>query len=274
MRGGTAVALSVVVKSIDLRLVTFLALAPAAACSYQLVSPPARMVNMETARTAAPGETVVGVHGGAYSAVFDPAVVVGTAGVKRGVAPDVEVSAEATWARLVYDGFAGIDRNIFAGRVGAKAANRQGWGALTAGVGGGVAPAAGGFAAIDAGAVVSYPNCYVVPFGNGTLFASLPFATKQVDFVNSNGTLAGSDKADPTLGFGLSAGIEIPLDRDRCRQGLTPARIQLGASGYSMFPSDGKIVTTTTDPSGMTTTSSRGGRYGAVGLAAGVEFPF
>ena len=250
------------------------ALVPLAACSYQLVSPPARMVNMESARTAAPGETVVGVHGGGYAAVFDPSVVAGSAGVKRGVTPNVEVDAEATWARVVYDGFPDIDRNLFAGRVGVKVANSGGWGALTAGGGGGMAPAAGSFAAIDVGGVISYPNCYAVPFGNGTLFGSVPFVPKQVDFVKSDGTLAGSDKADPTLGFGLSVGFEIPLDRVRCRQGLTPARIQLGAAGYSMFPSDGKIVTTTTDSSGMTTTSSRGGRYGAVGLAAGIEFPF
>jgi hypothetical protein len=252
----------------------FAALVPLTACSYQVVSPPARMVNLESARTAAPGETVVGVHGGGYAAVFDPGVGAGSAGVKRGVAPHVEVGVEATWARVLYDNFPGIDRNVFAGRVGAKASNDKGWGALTAGVGGGFAPAAGGFTALDVGAVLSYPNCYLVPFANGTTFVSLPFATKQVDFRNSDGILAGSDTADTTVGFGLSAGLEIPLDRDRCRRGLTPARIQLGAAGYSLFPSDGKIVTTTTASDGTTMTSERGGRYGVVGLAAGIEFPF
>jgi len=253
---------------------TLAALAVLGGCSYQVLSPPARMVNLESARTAAPGETVVGVHGGGYAAVFDPGVGAGSFGVKRGVTPQVEVGAEASLARVVTDKFPDIDRNLFAARVGGKLSNEKGWGALTGGIGGGFAPAAGGFTALDAGAVISYPNCYLVPFANGTGFASLPFARKQVDFKDSSGSLAASDTAHSTLGFGLSAGLEIPLDRDRCRRGLTPARIQLGAASYSLFPTDGPIVTTMTRGDGTVTTTERGGHYTVVGVAAGIELPF
>jgi hypothetical protein len=251
-----------------------LVLVPLAGCSYQLVSPPARMVSLESAKTATPGETVVGVHGAGYASVFDPGVGVGSAGVRRGVAEQVEVDADASWGHLSYDGYPDIDRNIFAGRIGAKASNRRGWAAIVGGVGGGYAPAAGGFTAADVGGVVSLPNCAVVPFASAMGFASLPVGAKEVDFRNADGTLSASDKATPTLGFGLGAGVEIPLDHGRCQRGLTPPRIQLGLSGYSLYPSEGPITTTTTVADGGTSTSTRGGRYGAFGAAIGFEWPF
>lgn len=249
----------------------------AGGCSYQLVSPPARMVNLESAKTVAPGETVGGLHGAAYTGIFDPAAVVTNAGVRRGIADDLEIDGDLSWARLSYDGFPDIDRNIYAARVGAKLSNHQGFAALFGGVGGGFAPAAGGFTAADAGVVMSLPNCYLVPFGNAMMFGSLPIAARQVDFRNADGTIHSSDKADPTYGFGFGAGLEIPLSHDRCRAGLTSPRLQLGAALDVLIPSDGPIVTTTTtqsDGSTTTTTDSRGGRHGMMGLAIGVEVPF
>jgi len=246
-------------------------------CSYQLVSPPARMVNLESAKTAAPGETVAGVHGAGYTAIFDPGAVVTNASVRRGVAENLEVDGDLSWARVSYDGFPDIDRNIYAARAGAKMSNRGGSAALFGGVGGGFAPAAGGFTAVDVGAAVSYPNCYVVPFGNAMLFGSLPIGARQVDFRNADGSIYSSDKADPTYGFGLGTGIEIPLDHDRCRAGLTSARLQLGGAVDVLVPSDGPIVThTTTESDGTitTTTDTRGGRHGMLGLAVGIEVPF
>jgi hypothetical protein len=117
----------------------------------------------------------------------------------------------------------------------------------------------------------------VVPFGNVTMFGSLPVGAKQVDFRNADGTVASSDKADFTYGLGLGTGVEIPLDRARCRRGLTATRLQLGLASYELIPSDGPITTTTTTSSdGGTTTQSetRGGHYGVVGLAVGLEVPF
>ena len=243
-------------------------------CSYQLVSPPARMISLETAKTAAPGETVVAAHGARYGSVFDPGVAIASAGVRRGVSDQIEVDADASWARVTTDQSPDIDRNVFAGRVGAKLSNQGGWLAAIAGVGGGYSPAAGRFAALDAGIVLSYPNCYAVPFGNATIFGSQPIGAKQVDFHSSDGSIYTSDTASFTYGTGLSVGVEIPLDHARCRQGLTPARIQLGLSAYHLTPSEGAIVTTSNASDGGTTTDTRGGGYGVGGLAVGIEVPF
>lgn len=249
----------------------------AGGCSYQLVSPPARMVNLESAKTVAQDETVAGLHGAGYAAIFDPGAVVTNASVRCGVAEDVELDGDLSWARVTYDGFPDIDRNIYAARVGAKMSNHGGWAALFGGVGGGFAPAAGGFSAVDAGAALSLPNCYVVPFGNAMMFGSVPVGARQVDFRNADGTIHSSDKADPTYGFGLGAGLEVPLSRDRCRAGRTSPRLQVGAAVDVLISSDGPITTTTTtesDGTTTTTTDTRGGRHGMMGLAVGVEVPF
>jgi len=155
--------------------------------------------------------------------------------------------------------------------------NAAGVAAVFGGLGGGFAPAAGGFAAADAGGALSYPNCYVVPFVNAMIFGSVPIGARQVDFRNADGTLQSSDKADPTYGFGFGTGIEIPLSHDRCRAGRTAPRLQLGGALDVLIPSDGAIVTKTTtesDGNTTTTTETRGGRHGMVGLAVGVEVPF
>jgi|GEM_PF-1199391 hypothetical protein len=246
-------------------------------CSYQLVSPPARMVNLESAKTAAPGETVAGLHGAAYTGIFDPAVAIANASVRRGIADDVEVDGDLSWGRLSYDGYPDINRNVYAARVGAKMSNAGGWAAVFGGLGGGFAPAAGGFSAVDVGGTLSYPNCYVVPFANAMVFGSAPIGARQVDFRNADGSVHYSDKADPTYGFGWGAGLEIPLSRGRCRSGLTSPRLQLGVSLNELISSEGPIVTTTTtqsDGGTSTITDSRGGGHALLGVALGIEVPF
>jgi len=231
------------------------------------------MINLQSAKTAAPGETVVGARGAGYTAIFDPGALVATAGVRRGIAEDVEVDAEASWARIDQAGYGDLDRNIYAARVGAKIARKSGWLAAFGGVGGGYAPVAGAFSAVDAGVALSYPNCYVVPFTNLAALGSLPIGAKQVDFRNAtDGTVVASSKATFTYGVGWGGGVEVPLDRTRCRQGLTPARLQLGISSFTLFPGDGNV--TRTPSSGDTTVESTSGRYGVIGLALGVEVPF
>lgn len=243
-------------------------------CSFQLVSPPARMVNLESARSAAPGETVVGVKAAAHTAVFDPGAVIGTAGVRRGIGRGVEVDAEATYVRVVERGYPDIDRNVYAARGGLKMSNAGGWAAVIGGLGGGISPAAGGFLATDLGGTISYPNCYVVPFLGGTLFASQPVAAKRVEFRGGDGSVAGYDTANTTLGFGAATGLEIPLDHARCRGGLTPARLQIGVGMDVLRPIGGepRLVPETGDTGRQLTTQAK--TFGTFGLAAGVEFPF
>ena len=228
-------------------------------CSYELASPPARMVMLNAARTVRPGETVGGVKGAGHWGFFDPSVAVATAGVRHGVANGIELDADATWAHVLwFDRTPNIDRNIYAARAGFKASNPRGWAALLGGVGGGYAPAAGGFGAVDLGGVISAPNCYVVPFGGGQLFLSEPISKKSVTLprqVDGN-PMPATSSADRTYGFAVATGIEIPLDHARCREGLTPARLQLGFSMNVLDrgPNDSPYV--------------------ALGAAMGVEFPF
>lgn len=238
------------------------------ACSYQVVSPPARMVSLETAHTVKQGETVIAARAAGHAAIFDPTVVVGTVGVRRGVARQTEMTADATWAYVGEDTHRDLNRNIFAGRVGSKVSNASGWAAVFGGLGGGFAPAAGGFTAMDVGGALSYPNCYVVPFANGMLFGSVPVAAKQVEFRNPDGSLQATDKADITTGMGLGTGIEIPLSRTRCREGVTPPSVQLGMSLNVLQRVTGS------GPLRLNTQEPPGDRYGAFGAAVGVALPF
>jgi len=238
-------------------------------CSYTVVSPPARMVNLESSQTLAPGETVGGAHAGAYSALFDPGIVSGNTGVRHGLREGVELDVDATWARLSYDGYPEINRNIYAVRAGAKVRGAPRFIAAFGGVGGGYAPAGGGFVAADLGGVLSLPNCYVIPSLVAAGLASVPVGAKQVDFVAPGGDLVASDKAVTSYGFTMGAGLEIPLSRARCRAGLTPPRIQVGLAASRMIRWDAPRTLMNSDGS----TKDRGG-YGAIGLAAGVEIPF
>jgi hypothetical protein len=237
------------------------------ACSYQLSSPPARMVHLESARTLAPGEMSAALKGTAQAALFEPAVAAGTAVVRRGLTESLEVSGEATYAILLpdyeEDAPLNIDPNIYAGRVGMKLAKGRHV-ALTAGLGGGYAPAAGGFAATDVGGIVSYDNCYVVPFGSLSAFLSQPVGAKTVDF-GSHGT----SQASTSYGFSAAAGFEVPLAHQRCREGRATPKLALGANtnyirntSSQVTAQDGSIV------------QSNGGDYLSLGLAAGVEIPF
>lgn len=205
---------------------------------------------------------MVGVRSAVHTAVFDPGVGLANAGVRRGLKQGIEVNADVTYARVIWDGLPAIDRNIYAGRVGAKLGYR-GMVALTAGMGGGYAPAAGGFTAGDLGIVVSYDNCYVVPFLSASTYLSIPIGARPVNL--GDGWVS---TASTTYGWGMATGLEIPLARQRCREGLTPPRIQLGLNMTSLTPTAGPNTKQT--PDGSETT---GGTYGAFGLGVGIEFP-
>ena len=115
---------------------------------------------------------MVGGRVGALTAIFDPGAFVAGGIVRHGVGRGVEVDAEGTYAYIAADGSPDINRNLVATRAGVKAGND--YVALTGGFGGGFAPAGGGFGAVDLGFILSYANCYVVPFVSSGVFASVP----------------------------------------------------------------------------------------------------
>jgi hypothetical protein len=237
----------------------------ASACSYRLVSPPARMVTLESARTLAPKETAVAVKGGGQIAMFEPSAAVGTVMVRRGISDKLEVSGEVSYARLwgyADDERIDVEPSIYAGRAGIKLAGNRHL-AMAAGVGGGYAPAAGSFGAIDVGGIASYDNCYVVPFGALTGFLSQPLGAKTVDF-GSHGT----SRASSGYGLAVSTGVEVPLLHERCRQGHAIPKVQLGASINYLGSFE------RTDTGSDNRPEKEGGDYASAGLTAGVEIPF
>lgn len=191
-------------------------------CSYKVFSPPARAFHLESAAPVKPGETMVGARGGVFGGSFEPAAIVGSGGVRHGIAPKIELNAEGTYARIADDDgqSSKVEKNAGAVHLGMKAGN--GYAAAIVGAGAGVT-ALGAFTAVDTGAIFSYPNCYVVPFLSPTGFVSVPGGAKKLTFDNGR-----TSKAGTAFGFGASAGLEVLLDRARCREGRTSARLQLG----------------------------------------------
>jgi hypothetical protein len=240
----------------------------ASACSYQLIAPPARPLNLESARTATPGETVATARGGVYSQVFEPPAVVTSAGARRGVWQGTEVGADLSFARVMTGEAPDVDHNLYAARLGVKqnpirvAGGRSRHFALTGGLGGGFNASAGGFLAADAGFIAAYDNCMVVPFLSGQAAASMVIAAREVDLGERMG------KATSSLGLGSGAGVEIPLQRQRCREGKIPARMQLGATAHLLF-TERKLSC-----GEMGCTETTGGDHLAVGFGGGFEIPF
>ena len=75
-----------------------------------------------------------------------------------------------------------------------------------------------------------------------------------------------SSKASPSYGFGMAAGIEIPLDHARCYEGRTGTHLQLGLNAMRIDSTD----YTVTNPDGSKTNADV---YGTFGALVGLEFP-
>jgi hypothetical protein len=234
-------------------------LSASAGCSYHLISPPARIATLESAAPVKQGETIVGGRGGVAASVFDPGAVLAGGIVRHGIGHGVELDAEGTYAYITTNDSPHIDRNLVTSRVGVKVGND--YVAVTGGLGGGISPAAGGFGAVDGGLIVSYANCYLVPFFSPGVYVSVPVAAKTVTFDNGE-----SSKASTSFGFGASAGLEIPLDHARCHEGHTVARLQLGVNALRIESTD----YTVTNADGSTTKT---GDYGTAGALLGFEIP-
>jgi len=234
------------------------------ACSHQLYSPPARLVPLESARTVPAGTTNVTARTSMSAAVFDPALGVVSGGIKHGLTDHLELDGDVSYAHLFQSDEHEVDPNVAAARVGLKGSTSGHNLAWMAGVGGGLAPAAGAFVATDIGAIVSYQNCYAVPFLAGQAFMSLPAGAREVTF--SNG-----DRSKPVLtaGYGLGTGLEMPLTPARCRSGENVPRLQVGVSVNVFSRTKDDDATRVKD--GVTTNTDT--TYGAIGLGVGLSFP-
>jgi hypothetical protein len=116
------------------------------------------------------------------------------------------------------------DRSIYAGRAGLRTNPGRGPFAMFAGIGGGLAPAAGSFVAADAGLAIGYDNCVIVPVAQGAGLISRPVESRPVDVTTEDNTKTHTSTAQPTYGVmtladrektqtlgGFGVGIEVPL---------------------------------------------------------------
>ncbi|MCA9531449.1 MAG: hypothetical protein KC543_15070 [Myxococcales bacterium] len=78
------------------------------------------------------------------------------------------------------------------------------WVAVQAGLGGG-GSAAGGFISADAGIILAIQNRYAIPFFTGSVFVSVPVASKPVTISDYTGTPA------LTGGITIGPGLRVPV---------------------------------------------------------------
>lgn len=182
------------------------------ACTPFSLSPPARVLPLESSATLDEGAFSVGVGGGVHEALRHTS---GWGSVDLAYAPaeGLELSLEGTYAFVDYrDERSG---HLGTGRVGLKYAPVPHV-AIVGGVGAG-AGAHGALVSPDIGLIFAYENPYLVPWGAARGLASLPVgpSTVTVTQTDGNGMLESFDLVPPdTLGWQFSTGLRLPLDLD------------------------------------------------------------
>ncbi len=204
------------------------------ACTPFSLSPPARVLPLESADTIAEGAVAIGASGAVHDAVRHTS---GSASLDVAYAPidGLELSAEATYAHVDYRD----ERAPYlgAGRLGLKVAPVPHF-ALVAGVGAG-AGAHGAFVSPDVGVIGAYENPYLVPWTAVRGLASVPVGPSTITVSqddDGNGTLRFFDLVPPnTVGWQLSTGVRLPLTMDE------RARLDLlaGVGLTSLYAIDG-----------------------------------
>lgn len=183
------------------------------ACSPIALSPAIRSVPLETAATTREGH--VAVHGGAgyHADGWGQEVTTASGGIGVGLAEDVELQAEGSFA---YD--SAIDHSTrslspfaAAGRIGIKHRVADSV-AFTGGLGTGSGPW-GAFAGGDLGLVLAYENPYVIPFFAARMQLSVPIDPQTETLLDHNGSGTTTTFLSPnaTFWFQPSTGIRVPL---------------------------------------------------------------
>ena len=186
------------------------------ACSHNVFSPPASTMPLTSAANVAAGRTAVRAEASTVSEfVLGPDIGVGALAARHGVTENLEVDVQGSAGHVFEKSAAGTDRNIYAGRVGAKlnpGTTRNL--AFTAGLGGGHS-AAGEFVSADLGIAIAYEDSRLVPFAALRGFVSEPIRAKAVD--TGDGTDNPGDHIDTprtTVGAMTRVGLKLHLAGD------------------------------------------------------------
>ncbi len=184
-------------------------------CSPYAMSPPARMLPLEAAKSLSKGDFAVGGSVGGGGEVWGPILGAGTIQGRYGVGRGVEVGAELGFAALSKskDDWEKVGaRTIFAGRAGFKY-EAVPWFAVQAGFGGGGVKGSGGYVSPDAGVIFSYQGERVVPFLGVGFYYSVPIRPREIVFTSDEEVR--TLRADDTFGYFGNLGLRIPVTSSR-----------------------------------------------------------
>lgn len=184
-----------------------------AACRYEVYSPPARALPLESVATVPAGTTGLALEGGPGGAIFGPDLAFGTARIRYAMDDQLEAVVEPSLIHVLDNSSVSTHPTIYALRGGAKLKVARAL-ALTGGMGGGYS-AGGAFLTPDLGAVIAYENAYFVPFLSARGYVSQPLMAQEV-------LLSSEDNGDGTtstrvgtprfsVGLGLVLGARIPI---------------------------------------------------------------
>jgi len=180
----------------------------AGACSRNVYTPPARVSVLEPAATTGRGQTQLVGQFGSHGDLFGPTLTAGGVGARHGLSERLDVVADAAFG-VVSDDDEDVDED---GRIGmARAGVKYGIGpddvlAVRGGLGGGYAPAGGGYVSTDVGAVLSLPFKYFAPWIATAAFVSTPIGAKDVRVGPEDDAF---DRGETTAGIGGSFGARV-----------------------------------------------------------------
>jgi len=194
------------------------ALVLVAACSQHLYSPPTQAYSVAPVHTLDTDQRAIDIDGSTHSQIFDPGFDAARGRLRVGVGNDTELSLEGMGAIVNSNSISTAARDVYAGRGGVRVNPDHGPFSFTAGIGGGFAPAAGSFAAIDGGVSVGYDNCYVVPVASASLFASQPLEARAVD-VTVDPDHPMTSTPTRTAGATFRGGLRVSLSPSTCHAG-------------------------------------------------------
>lgn len=181
----------------------------ATACAPFSLSPPARMLPLESSATLDEGQASVQASGGPHEAVRHTSGH-GSVAVSYAPVDHLELQLEGSYIHVDYGDERGP--HLGAARVGLKIAPVEHL-SLALGVGAG-SGAHGAFVSPDAALLAAYENPYLVPWGAFRGFASIPVDPTAVEVSYSDGTSTPQSLLlvpPNTAGWQISTGVRIPI---------------------------------------------------------------
>lgn len=202
----------------------------ASACTPAAYAPPSRPIALDSPTAPRAGGTDVQGEVGRIGAFWGPDLVDGNLRVRHAVSDLVVVEGEAGMAYVDNDGSVGVpsstaarttttpgtpvlqggSRDAYTGRGGVVLQGGHGpvRGALTAGLGGGYSPTAGGWTSVDVGASAGGTNHWLRPWAAVDLGLNTPWSHRVfvVDYGDQSSTLALTRDAIVRVTCGLELG--------------------------------------------------------------------